>query len=59
MTQIIELHASDIELIKTNRSLGHYMLLSALPAALPGHFSDSVLIRIGNARKFVRIPRFF
>jgi hypothetical protein len=29
-TQVVELHASEIELIKTNRSLGHYMLLSAL-----------------------------
>jgi Na+/H+ antiporter NhaA len=28
--QVVELHASEIELIKTNRSLGHYMMLSAL-----------------------------
>jgi hypothetical protein len=29
-SQIVELHASEIELIKTNRSLGHYMLMSAM-----------------------------
>jgi hypothetical protein len=35
-TQVVELHASEIELIKTNRSLGHYMLLSALVFSVIG-----------------------
>ena len=37
-TQVVELHASEIELIKTNRSLGHYMLLSALVFSMAGFF---------------------
>jgi hypothetical protein len=35
-SQVVELHASEIELIKTNRSLGHYMLLSALVFSVIG-----------------------
>ncbi len=35
-TQVVELHASEIELIKTNRSLGHYMFLSALVFSVVG-----------------------
>jgi hypothetical protein len=35
-TQVVELHASEIELIKTNRSLGHFMLLSALVFSVVG-----------------------
>jgi hypothetical protein len=35
-TQVVELHASEIGMIKTNRSLGHYMLLSGLVFSVVG-----------------------
>jgi hypothetical protein len=42
MTQLVELRVGEIELIKTNRSLGHYMLLSAVIFFIVG-FSTNLM----------------
>ena len=52
MTQIVELHASEIELIKTNRSLGHYMLLSALIFFIAG-FSSNLIANHPESQLFL------
>jgi len=52
MTQLVELQVSEIELIKTNRSLGHYMLLSAVTFFIIG-FSTNLLANQSVAQSLI------